>query len=325
MMERSEGHADSVPRSTLAVVARLPIGQTANVLRMLVAAPEAADLVETNPGISVCLAAAFAFAQTVGSSPQFDWLHQKRRTICRRLGFPDEERSVRILAKVRPECAMAWRLREIREPLHQPALAKLLSHVPVIHTGHLIVAARLWDAAVITYSQFEQLANWRSERAVEGFCATLADTVWLRRQTGESPVVFRSIAQLLNSHERVVKSLGRVGPSEADPMQLPYPSPPLISPTFEPITSPPELKEEGRIMNHCVFQYSRDVTVGRRYFYRQTSPNRATIGLIKRSGRWAVFDVRTKGNERVNAEIADSISTWVEQAENQERRSDAEA
>lgn len=228
MMEHSEGHPQSVPQSTLATVARLPIGQTANVLGMLGEAPAAADLLETNPGIAVCLGAAFAFAQTVGSSPQVDWVHQKRRTICRRLGFPDEERSVRILAKVRPESAAAWRLRRIREPLHREALAKLLSHVPLIHDGHLIVAARLWDADVIAYSLFEQLVNWPSERAVEGFCATVADVVWRTPQAGKSPGLFRSMDQVLNSHDRMVKLLGREGLSEVNPIQLPYPSPPII-------------------------------------------------------------------------------------------------
>lgn len=316
MTKASECCSHSVPQSTLAVLARLPIGQTENVLTMLAASPETANLIETNTGMSVCLGAAFTFAQKAGLNPEVDWVYQKRRTTCRRLGFPDEERTVRLLAKVRPECAAAWRLRRIREPLHQQALAKLLSHLPIIHDGHLVVAANLWDAHVISRSMFRELATWRSERAVEGFCAMVSDTVWLHRFVGTRNPVFRSIAQLMNSHDRMVKAAGRAGPSDADPMLLPYPLSPLQVPIgIEPITSPLDLKEEGRVMEHCVFHYSRDVALGRRYFYRQATPDRVTIGVINRGGKWAVFDVRMQRDEQVSDELADSVSTWVEQAQ----------
>jgi hypothetical protein len=189
---------------------------------------------------------------------------------------------------------------------------KLLSHVPLIKAGHLAVAGSLWNASTISPRFFEELANLRWEPEAERYCNMLADTVWLRDRAGESAYIFTSLRQLISAHARLVEATGTKGPSATAPTKLPFPAPPLPSTEgIEPITSAGDLEHEGKVMNHCAADYCADVAFGRRYIYRMFTPERATVGLLRRRGRWIVSDSRGRENQKIGHKAIEAINTWL--------------
>lgn len=301
-----------VPRSTLAVAARLPVAQTADVLAMLAICPQSADLVETNPALGVCVASGFARAEASTGVWPVNWFRQKRRELCRRLGFGGSESSVRLLAKIRPEAADVRRLRRLRETLSNPYIAPLLRHVAVIQAEHLIVASALSYPELVSFRLFTEVVAEGANGGRVNHCALLSDTIWLLDSVQEERRVFRSLRHLLATHHRLAEQTGLSGPHAEDPKKLLFPSPPIPGiEGIEPILSAFELREEARVMEHCVERYLTEILAGRRYVYRMLRPERGTIGLRKRNGDWCVFDYKGRSNHRLGSDAVAAIRLWL--------------
>lgn len=107
--------------------------------------PEAVDLAQTHPALAVAMAHARGWDTFGLVTPDRafvgDMLGQRRRRIGGALGFPANERVVRILGKVQPPACAVTPLARSRGALRNPAILSILSHLPTIGTTELRVAA----------------------------------------------------------------------------------------------------------------------------------------------------------------------------------------
>lgn len=105
--------------------------------------PEAVDLAQTHPALAVAHARGWDTFGLVTPDRAFvgDMLGQRRRRIGGALGFPANERVVRILGKVQPQACAVTPLARSRGALRNPAILSILSHLPTIGPPELRVAA----------------------------------------------------------------------------------------------------------------------------------------------------------------------------------------
>jgi hypothetical protein len=105
--------------------------------------PEAVDLAQTHPALAVAHARGWDTFGLVTPDRAFvgDMLGQRRRRIGGALGFPANERVVRILGKVQPQACAVTPLARSRGALRNPAILSILSHLPTIGPTELRVAA----------------------------------------------------------------------------------------------------------------------------------------------------------------------------------------
>ncbi len=304
-----------ISERTWAVARRLPVGATRDVLAMLAICPESADLLETVPALALCLASGFVLEEAKTGAWPVGWFQQKRRELARRCGFPGEERTLRLLAKIRVEVVSLHLLRQLRGCLYDPDVMKRLCHLSVIEAGHIAAATALTPMRLVSRRLFREVAmpSWYAQADRHG--ATLADTIWLLEHVGERVQMFASLRHLLRTHERLARQTGFSGPSDADPKKVLFPPPPVaaLPGVIEPILSAFELEEEGRSMEHCVARYRSEVLAQRRsYFYRLLTPERGTIALRKKGGRWVLHMCRARANRRLSNEALTLVEHWLE-------------
>ena len=107
--------------------------------------PEAVDLAQTHPALAVAMAHARGWDTFGLVTPDRafvgDMLGQRRRRIGGALGFPANERVVRILGKVQPPACAVTPLARSRGALRNPSILSILSHLPTIGPTELRVAA----------------------------------------------------------------------------------------------------------------------------------------------------------------------------------------
>ena len=105
--------------------------------------PEAVDLAQTHPALAVAHARGWDTFGLVTPDRAFvgDMLGQRRRRIGGALGFPANERVVRILGKVQPPACAVTPLARSRGALRNPSILSILSHLPTIVPTELRVAA----------------------------------------------------------------------------------------------------------------------------------------------------------------------------------------
>ncbi len=309
---RSKG-SQPVRQRILAVAARLPVGLAADVLAMAAVCPDSVDLIETNPALAVCVAAGFARKRAPETSPRIAWIGRKRRELCSRLGFPDSGQTVRVLAKIRPEHAAPWRVNQLKEPLRDHDVQKLLSHTRSIKIGHIVVASFLEkNHGSVSQPLFEHLAEMRDEHDVRRACEMLTGSVWLREQIGAGVPLYSSLEQLVTDYAKLIKRAGLKGRKPENPLRLPFPAQPVPSTEgIEPITSPADLRAEGETMHHCVVDYWTRVALGKSYFYRMLRPIRATIELRPRNGRWQMHAARGEHNKPLGEKAHNVIRSWL--------------
>ena len=107
--------------------------------------PEAVDLAQTHPALAVAMAHARGWDTFGLVTPDRafvgDMLGQRQRRIGGALGFPANERVVRILGKVQPQACAVTPLARSRGALRNPSILSILSHLPTIVPTELRVAA----------------------------------------------------------------------------------------------------------------------------------------------------------------------------------------
>lgn len=107
--------------------------------------PEAVDLAQTHPALAVAMAHARGWDTFGLVTPDRafvgDMLGQRQRRIGGALGFPANERVVRILGKVQPQACAVTPLARSRGALRNPSILSILSHLPTIGPTELRVAA----------------------------------------------------------------------------------------------------------------------------------------------------------------------------------------
>ena len=308
----------TIPPHVQDAVAPYPSGHW-DLLRLLAAVPDCLDLFDA-AALSYCLAFARRFRMPVTESDPKTLTHlvrRPRRAILAWLGFPEQETVVRIVGRIPMQVLSVRLLRTLRMAmLASPDAVRLLGHVrPITPTVLEIVRSRVLREAV-TPGVLQEVAE-REDADAKLQVRLLRDTLdmasLLRARSvqvaaANSASRFRSCSDLKRRHDTLVEELALLRVRGR-----PFPPPPVQgNADFEPLGTPYELSREGRLQQNCVASYGRRIRQGRCYLYRVLRPERATLALVLRRGKWVLDDVRAKANRPVAPATLQAISCWLE-------------
>jgi hypothetical protein len=188
-----------------------------------------------------------------------------------------------------------------------------------------------WGLIALVRYHFERISNtmFRSiimrepdsramAKAIDELDTIVRDTTNLGRQLGiaDAPGLVAARADwrgLQGLHDAWTERLNSMG---VDALVRKYgekfPPPPLPgAEDIQPVDSVRELMLEGQIMHHCVGGYIEDVCSGRRYIYRVTAPERATLEIQKnKAGVWGLGQVKTRCNGTPGNEVTRRVWEW---------------
>lgn len=93
------------------------------------------------------------------------------------------------------------------------------------------------------------------------------------------------------------------------------PEPPLAgNDQVHPICTLEDLREEGRLMHHCVASYVDAILSGQCYIYRILQPQRATIEVRLRGDQASVRQVAQAYNGKPNEDTLTAVQQWFDDA-----------
>lgn len=243
----------------------------------------------------------------------------KQKTTLGLLGFPDNERTVRILRKIDAGAATVANLRWLRARLVDDEFVKTIAHRPVISSGDLILlrcAHELLSPRLLR-ELLADLTERRRDLAVDLIedskrMAEEFDAPWPPRSQ------FEGLQSLRRFHDELAaRSRAK---ANAEYLRQRFPPPPLsASEGIEPICSGEELLREADEMKHCVVSYARSIVQGNYYVYRITLDGRATLGLFKdrasagnQRNRWRLGQLYGKANTEVSLATEAMVRSWLD-------------
>jgi hypothetical protein len=271
----------------------------------------ATELSVSNPALAFMVASASAFrdgrGRAAGQAPVM-LPYRRQREILEWLGFPGTELVRHIVRKITHAALDLDRLCALRDRLRVANIVERLAHVPVINASLLSLAA---DSTIVGLSPrlLDEIAR-RPDAVDPGL---VADTVRMWRQMrpdGPAPEFDRA-DRIVQVHDTLVADLNARRPSRPGKAEFlpPYPG----TDTIVPLTSTLMLREEGRKQHNCVASYNRRVAGGRYAVYRVLRPERTTLGLVRKRGRWEIDQLKGPCNQAVGVPTYVAVQEWLMQ------------
>ena len=230
------------------------------------------------------------------------------------LGLPPTREVYRILSKLPIDSCYPVQLEQLRDAVQNKTRRKLMSHLEVITTETLEILhlpVEFLDIHLLRMSSGDELGE---ASPIPGICTEIAD---FRRGLGKLPlwpyhgcgITFQRLSQIRDTFE-VELSLG------SDFKEIRFPKAPVevirsSKLKFEALTSVRELFREGNDMGNCIMTYAKAIIQGTHYAYRMTSPERATILLVRRQEDWHPVEIRGPKNAEIAPESIALIKAWL--------------
>ena len=292
----------------------------------------AADLLKSCPALAFMLANNRVFHTPVVSQPRRairTWLGpgKTRRQLLAWLGFPASTGLVRLLAKVPAQDLSVGLLLKLRTLLADPCGGKILRHQPVIDrallaffdpgmremlTAKLLseLRARLLEDLPRPAGRASDAALWKkTEQPVWILMRDTARMYGERHPDRPMPQV-RDLSALCRLHDRLAGELTgeRFG-------KLTFTPPLPGNETVVPITDLAMLIEEGRIQHNCAASYCEAVADGRSFLYRVLAPERCTLEIAPRKGKWEAVQLLAACNRPPKEETKKAVAKWLKEVQ----------
>lgn len=163
----------------------------------------------------------------------------------------------------------------------------------------------------LTPALLEEVAHHPMENRYPNAAHMLRDILHMLQEVLPVAVMIRpirSLQVLRNQHDDLVGGLNTRNPAMAN---MAFPEPPLPgNDAIIPITTVPELAEEGRVQHNCVASHARRVRDSQFYIYRVVRPERCTLALLHRDNEWEIFELKRGSNLYPSAETVRAVSAW---------------
>ena len=276
-------------------------------LNLFARCPGGLELSQSNPALALALACNRAFHQPKVQRPYRSarsLLPKPQREILAWLGFPATDSVRRILSKIPHRSLTVANLLTLRKRLEEPAIQKLLAHLPVIHEGILRILSVPRYRPLATPAFLGDLAR---DSSVQNWNTLLIRPLWETfacfELLGEPFTLprLRSMKAFLDYHQTVAARIGEAHVCRF-PSQLPPPPFPGTQ-GIEPLTTSIELIREGAEMDHCIASHALLVHSGREAIYLVTEPIRATMSLENSVDGWRLGQVSGPRNSWIPAEV----------------------
>ena len=124
-----------------------------------------------------------------------------------------------------------------------------------------------------------------------------------------------SLQAVARLHDRAVAEFNRPPKLRQTNPTKPFPPPPLSgTASIVPLTTPKDLKEEGRQQNNCVGSYEAAVRCGAYYIYRVRRPERATLSITNSAYGWHIHALLAHANRKVKPATVLHVQKWLQSA-----------
>ncbi len=229
---------------------------------------------------------------------------RKQRDILERLSFSPTARARRILRKVMPGSVSIAALTLLRDQLQRPVVSERLAHVPAIGPQVLTMVGND-TIAHVTLASLEAFAR-ADEASADRRTATLvanAARVWAAELAGK-PAMPHPVP-----HGQPVwcPEPAHLAVQRTDFPPAPFPG----NDAIVPILNRSGLLNEGHEQNNCVFDCAPDVARGKIAIYRVLAPERCTLSVKLRRGRWVVDQLKGWSNQEPGPEVVLAVREWL--------------
>lgn len=278
------------------------------------------ELTRDCPALAAMIASSWVFRK------RLHWQMRAARRLCRVrrhdavgwLGFPSSRSVVRLLKKIPAADVSVQGLLYLRDCLREndPQAVKALQHCRRLPRPVLRIVT---DPCLQPFAGPQLLSDLAENQASAlrwpgSAPEMMRDTlVYWQQAFPERCVrgVFRSASVLGAAHEEMILE-SRIG---RDILGRKLPPPPLPgTDQIKPLETMNEVYQESLDMHHCLFAaYSGRIAIGAYYAYSLTGAERATIGLKRVAGGWAIDQVQGPCNEPVSLRAMDRVLDWIGQ------------
>ena len=340
--EISRWYFETTPREVRDLLRPFWNSRWALMTLLAVGGQPAADLLKSCPALAFMLANNRVFHAPAVSQPRRairTWLApcKTRRQLLAWLGFPASNGLARLLAKVPAQDLSIGLLLKLRTLLADPRNGKLLRHQPVIDRA-LLAFFEPGMREMLTAKLLAELRNDLLENLTAGYLCDDAGPeqqaheresllrMWQKeiqpiwqlsrdavRMFGERhpdrpmPQV-RDLAALRRFHDRLAEELieERFG-------KLTFTPPVPGNADIIPLTGYDMLLEEGRLQHNCAASYCGEVAAGRSFLYRVLAPERCTLELALRQGKWKPVQLFAACNRPPREETITAVAKWLQE------------
>jgi len=234
----------------------------------------------------------------------------RQRRLLGWLGFPATEAVRHVLARIEPAAVNVPAMLTLRKALTGVELPPRLAHAARINADVLLLAGhRLLDT--VSAAIFEAVSETEGAASPSWFARQIVSTaaMWNRLRPGSPRPVFQSresvrvLRRELTAEQRARRAEAPVGA---------FPAPPIPgTPAIQPVTNREMLDDEGQQQRNCLATYWKRAKAGRVAVYRVLEPERCTLSLVKRQGRWVIGELEAANNERARPETRAAVLAWL--------------
>ena len=280
------------------------------------------EMINSNPGLAFAIANSWVFrmnSQPTRTARRL--LRIPRRKAAAWLGFPDSERTVKLLGKVDPAACYIYLILNLRRGI-PGEMGRVLGFLPRLNVDALSLASSGAARAIATPRLLRDVVKRAEDPGCLGeWHELLMDSRRMLRRLGtleELKPVF-SVRGLKRLHDRISGAYTERFGDEAladpvDPAEdlvTPLPPPPIPgTPAIIPLTTAQDILDEATRMKHCVLSLLEDVRKGRCYIYHVASPESATLEVSSSGRSWKLAQLKGPSNRRVQPETLAAVRAW---------------
>ena len=305
---------DPIPASALTYVASFDFGQL-EALRLLQVAPQAGDLIPTNP-LLLWLVAWTMAEQSTPPDDAREIASWKRRDLVEWCGGINSKTCVRMLEKFDPPTSTFW-IDHLRRQIADADTIALSAQRATPFTATYLVRQQ---------PELRELAAFRAELndatktlgpdRVPGLLRDARRIAELLETSAEQSISDCPNAESLQTlHDRLLTDLYAINPPKLRELSRRSASfgrsPVRGTPDIEPIKSTLELLAEGQLMGHCCGMYADQVLDKEIYFYRLLRPQRATLQVAVSKGYACLSELKLRYNEEPSDQTYEFTRAWL--------------
>ena len=303
-----------IPPMASQYAASFDFGQL-EVLRLLQLAPQAADLIPTNPLLLWLVSWAMAELSTPPEEVR-EIASWKRRDLAAWCGGVNSKACVRVIEKFDPPSSLVW-VDRLRKAIADPDAVALSAHSETPFTGTYLLRAQPELRQLKAFqAELSDATRTLGPQSVADLLRDIRQLAKLLERDVEQGIHDCPNAQALKGlHDRLLTDLYATDPPKLRELRshpVSFGRPPVPgTPDIEPIRNTVELTAEGELMQHCCATHTPWVRDGEAYFYRVLRPERATLEVSIFKGYVWLHELKLKCNDEPSDETYEAVREWL--------------